>query len=404
MGSNRMSKPDPSAILKKAESYRDYSAELLSKLIQIPSVSGDEKKLIEFLADQFKREGADEVRIDGFGNIIARLGNSGPVIAIDAHIDTVDIGQKENWRFDPFSGKIEDDKVWGRGTSDQKAGMASMITALKILKESAKSFPFTIYFTGTVLEEDCDGLCWQYLIKEEKLTPDLVIITEPTDGKINRGQRGRMEVEIITRGISCHGSAPERGDNAIYKLAPIIAALEKLNDNLADDPFLGKGTLALSQVRSGSPSLCAVADMAAVYIDRRLTAGETPDKAVAQFESLPEVKQVHAEVVVPMYERESWTGLIYPTPKSYPTWVLPEDNPYLIKAVDCYQSLFDQKPVVDKWTFSTNGVATMGMFNIPTFGYGPGMEKMAHAPNEYMNIADLVKCAAFYASYPWMLA
>jgi putative selenium metabolism hydrolase len=399
-----MSRPDPSIILQKAEDYRDYSASVLSSLIKIPSVSGDEEKIVCFLEKEFKDCGADDVQIDEFGNIIARIGDTGPVIAFDAHIDTVDIGESKQWKLDPFSGEISDDKVHGRGASDQKAGMASMLTALRILAEMKKPLPFTAYFVGSVLEEDCDGLCWQYIIKENKLNPDLVIITEPTDGKLNRGQRGRMEIEIVTEGISCHGSAPERGDNAIYKLAPIISALEKLNDELLTDPFLGKGTLAASRIRSDSPSLCAVADMAAIYIDRRLTFGESPEQAVAQLESLPEVKAANASVRIPNYERPSWRGLVYPTPKTYPTWVIAEDHDYLTSAVKYYESLFRVKPVVDKWTFSTNGVATMGMFGIPTFGFGPGMEKMAHAPNEYVAIDDLSKCAAFYAGFPWEFA
>jgi putative selenium metabolism hydrolase len=399
-----MKRPEPSAILKKAKSYRDYAAGILSRLIQIPSVSGDEGEIIGFLEKEFKNCGADEVRVDSFGNVIARLGSNKPVIAIDAHVDTVDIGQLNLWDFEPFSGEIKDNKVLGRGASDQKAGMASMLAAMKILKDTASDFPFSLYFVGSVLEEDCDGLCWQYIIKEGKLIPDVVILTEPTDGKINRGHRGRMEIEIVATGISCHGSAPERGDNAIYKIAPIISALDKLNAELPTDKFLGKGTLTASRVRSNSPSLCAVADLAAIYIDRRLTAGETPQKAVAELESLAEIKKAKGTVNIPEYSRQTWKGLAYPTAKTYPTWFLDEAHPYLLKATSCYKSVFDQQPVVDKWTFSTNGVATMGMFGIPTLGYGPGMEKMAHAPNEYVEIDDLVKCAAFYAAYPWEIA
>jgi putative selenium metabolism hydrolase len=323
---------------------------------------------------------------------------------MDAHIDTVDIGQPDLWEFKPFSGEIKDGKVLGRGASDQKAGMASMMTALKILRGISDTWPFTLYFIGSVFEEDCDGLCWQYLVNEVKLRPDAVILTEPTDGKINRGQRGRMELEIVTSGVSCHGSAPERGENAIYKIAPIISALEKLNHELPDDPFLGKGTLTLSRARSSSPSLCAVADMAAVYIDRRLTGGETPEGAIDQLKSLPEILKAKASVVVPKFNQPTWKGMRYPTSKIYPAWVLDENHSFLGRAKSCYKSLYDEAPVVDKWTFSTNGVATMGMFNIPTFGFGPGMEKLAHAPNEYVDIDDLVKCAAFYANYACGLA
>ncbi len=398
-----MSGFDPLTINKKAGELRSYSAELLSKMIKIPSLSGKEEEIVRFLEKEFAKSGADEVQVDGFGNVIAKLGSGGPVIAYDAHIDTVDVGQKDLWDFDPFSGEIRDGKVHGRGTSDQKAGMASMMTAMRILAEYKANLPCTLYFVGSVLEEDCDGLCWQYIINENKLRPDLVILTEPTDGKINRGQRGRMEMEVKVSGLSCHGSAPERGENAIYKIAPILLALEKLNENLLTDPFLGKGTLAASRLRSNSPSLCAVADMSAVYIDRRLTAGETPESAKAQIESLYEVKSAKAVVEIPEYREPSWRDTVYPTPKTFPTWILPENHDYLQKARGCYSALFGEAPLLDKWTFSTNGVATMGMFDIPTFGFGPGMEKMAHAPNESVDIDDLSRCAAFYACYPLMI-
>jgi putative selenium metabolism hydrolase len=278
-----------------------------------------------------------------------------------------------------------------------------MLAALRIISAMGSDLPFTIFFVGSVLEEDCDGLCWQYIVKEDKIRPDIIIITEPTDNKINRGQRGRMEMEVVVSGLSCHGSAPERGKNAIYKLAPIIAAVEKLNDNLITDAFLGKGTLAATRIRSNSPSLNAVADMACLYIDRRLTRGETPETAKAELEALLEVQIAEAKVEVPVFENPSWRGTIYPTLKTYPAWVLPENHHLIDYASRCHQQLFGVPPVVDKWTFSTNGVATMGLLNIPTFGFGPGQEKMAHAPNESVAIDDIVRCAAFYSYFPWLV-
>lgn len=398
-----MKRIEPADIYQRAQEYREYAANLLSRLIQVPSLSGQEEMVICFLETEFKNSGADDIQIDGFGNIIARIGSGQPVIAFDAHVDTVDTGQKELWSFPPFSGEIRDGRVWGRGASDQKGGMAAMMTALKILRDLKIELPFTALFVGSVLEEDCDGLCWQYIITEDKIVPDIVILTEPTNGQINRGHRGRMEMEITVDGVSCHGSAPERGDNAIYKLAPIILAMRELNECLPSNTFLGKGTLALSRIRSEAPSLCAVADSAAVYIDRRLTAGETPESAVREIEALAEVKAAGATVGIPQFNSPSWRGTIYPVPKTYPTWVMSPDHAAVVGASNCYRKLFQEKPVVDKWTFSTNGVATKGIFNIPTIGFGPGLEKMAHAPNEYCAIDDLVRCAAFYACYPWIV-
>jgi putative selenium metabolism hydrolase len=278
--------------------------------------------------------------------------------------------------------------------------MAAMVYAGSIIKELGLEEDYTLVMVGSVQEEDCDGLCWQYLIQEMGLKPDFVVSTEPTDGGIYRGQRGRMEIKVHVKGVSAHGSAPERGDNAIFKMGRILGELEELHGRLKDDAFLGKGSLTVSEIFYSSPSRCAVADGCTISIDRRLTTGEDKTLALAQIRDLPSVKAAQAEVSIYTYAKPSYTGLVYPTECDFPTWALEEDHPVTQAAVDTYRALFGQAPRVDKWTFSTNGVAIMGMFGIPCIGFGPGKESEAHAPNEKTWKADLVRCAAFYAALP----
>jgi putative selenium metabolism hydrolase len=344
--------------------------------------------------------GFDEVRIDPMGNIIGRIGNGKHLIAMDAHIDTVGVGERKNWDFDPYLGYEDESKIGGRGASDQEGGMASMVYAGKIIKELGLDKDYTLLIAGTVQEEDCDGLCWQYLIEKEKIKPEFVVITEPTSLNIYRGHRGRMEIKVSTRGISCHGSAPERGDNAIYKMAPIIQELEELNHRLLDNDFLGKGTLAVSEIGHSSPSRCAVADGCWLSIDRRLTDGETYESAIEEIKALPSVKKAGAIVEMYDYKRPSYTGLVYPTKAYFPTWVLPEDHVVCQSTVEAYKNLFNKEPLVDKWTFSTNAVSIMGRHNIPCIGFGPGKEEQAHAPNEITFKDHLVKACAMYATIP----
>ncbi len=262
-------------ILELAEKYRDYTAENLSKLIKIKSLSGGEENVMLELKRQMEEANFDEVKIDGLGNVIGRIGNGKKILAIDAHMDTVDMGNLKNWDFDPLSGDIIDGYVLGRGTVDQKGGAASFVTTGKILKEIGIDNDITIYFVGSVMEEDCDGLCWKYIIEEDGLKPDFVISTEPTALNVYRGHRGRMEINVEFRGISSHGSAPERGKNAIYMASNACLNIEKLNENLKMDEFLGKGSVTISEFVSDSPSLCAVSDYAKIHLDRRLTWGET---------------------------------------------------------------------------------------------------------------------------------
>ena len=370
----------------------------MQDIIRIPSLSSEEGAVVERARQEMLRIGYDEVTVDPMGNLLGRIGNGPRVIAFDGHIDTVDVGDPELWDRDPHSGDIEDGILYGRGTSDMKGGVASSIYAGAILKKRGIPENVTFYATATVQEEDCDGLCWQYIINEDDLRPDLVVITEPTSLRIYRGHRGRMEMEVRTSGVSCHGSAPERGDNAVYKMAGVIADIEKLNERLEPRDPLGKGTVTISEIRSTSPSLCAVADGCTIHLDRRLTIDETEDTAVAEILALPSVQKAKATVTVLDYSVPSYTGLTYPTRKYYPTWEMGESEPEVQAAVTAYVEAFDKEPEVGHWTFSTNGVATAGMHHIPTVGFGPGHENFAHAPNEQTEVEHLVCCVAFYSA------
>jgi putative selenium metabolism hydrolase len=387
------------AIQQRAKALERDTVRFLADIVRTPSFSSKEDKVIPVIKREMKKVGFDQIRVDGLGSIIGRIGKGPRVIAFDAHIDTVYAGDREQWSFDPFKPRIKDGKIWGRGTVDQKGGMAAMVYAGKIIKELRLNEQFTIYFTGTVMEEDCDGLCWQYLLNEEKLKPEFVVITEPTNLNIYRGHRGRMEIRVEVKGRSCHGSAPERGDNAIYKIARIALEIEKLNRRLRNDRFLGKGTVTVSEVRSSSPSLCAVSDGAGIHLDRRLTAGETKASALAEVrDAAKRAGYPDARVFVLNYAEAAYTGKVYPTEKYYPTWMLEEKSPYLKDAVAAYTGVLGKAPLVDKWTFSTNAVAIAGMKGIPCLGLGPGNEVYAHAPNEACPIEHLSRAAAFYAA------
>ena len=387
-------------ILKQAEKYKPEISKFLRDMIALPSESCQEKDVILRIKEEMEKVGFDKVAIDKMGNVLGYIGHGDHLIAMDAHIDTVGVGDKELWDYDPFEGYEDDEIIIGRGASDQEGGMASMVYAGKIIKDLNLEDDYTLLITGTVQEEDCDGLCWHYMIEEENIRPEFVVITEPSSCNIYRGHRGRMEIKVTTHGVSCHGSAPDRGDNAIYKMAPIINELKALNENLKDDPFLGKGTLTVSEIFFSSPSRCAVADGCSISIDRRLTAGESWEFALQQIKNLPAVKEAKADVEMYKYDRPSYTGFTYPIESYFPTWVIEEDHPVCDTLVDSYKSLFKEDPLVDKWTFSTNGVSIMGRHGIPVIGFGPGHEDQAHAPNEKTWKDELVKAAAIYALIP----
>lgn len=422
-----------------AKGYEAAMTKFLRDLVKIPGESCDEKGHIDRIAEEMRAVGFDKVEIDPMGNVLGYMGTGETLIALDAHIDNVGIGNINNWNFDPYEGYENDEEIGGRGTSDQMGGIVSAVYGAKIMKDlDLLNDKFTVLVTGTVQEEDCDGLCWQYIINEDKVRPAFVVSTEPTDGGIYRGQRGRMEIRVDVKGVSCHGSAPERGDNAIYKMADILQDIRALNENDAEDTteikglvkmldpkynpdweearFLGRGTVTTSQIFYTSPSRCAVADSCAISLDRRMTAGETWESCLDEIRALPSVQKYGDDVVVSMYEysRPAYTGLVYPIECYFPTWVIPKDHKVTKALEEAYEGLYGTerfgnaetdamrkaRPLTDKWTFSTNGVSIMGRNGIPCIGFGPGAEAQAHAPNEKTWKQDLVTCAAVYAALP----
>ncbi len=397
---------DSGIVLAKAKEYRDYTARNLSEMVKVPGFSTTEKERILLLKRLCEEAGMEDLRIDGLGSLLGRVGKGSKKLVFDAHIDTVGVGDPAQWKTPPHSGIVRDGLVMGRGSTDQLGGAASMITAARILKEMAYDGDFSVWFSFTVLEEDCDGLCWKYLIEEEKFVPDFAVSTEPTSCRLYRGHRGRMEIQIEIKGVSCHGSAPERGDSAAYKAARAALAMEKLNAELKpdDDEFLGKGTITVSQIKVQGPSQCAVPDQAMLYCDRRLTWGEDDRMAIAQVEkALREAGVDNFSVKMPEYALPAYTGKLYKQELYFPTWKIRADHPLVRSGVEAYGELYGKPPVVDKWTFSTNCVAICGRHKIPCIGFGPGDENQAHAPNEVNRIDDLEICAAFYAALPWWL-
>ena len=430
--------PDYEAIKAAAEGYKADMVRFLRAMISHPSESCEEKEVVACIKAELEKLGYDKVEVDGLGNVIGWMGEGDKIIAIDSHIDTVGIGNRENWTADPYEGYETDEIIYGRGGSDQEGGMASAAYGVRIMKDLGL-IPegYKIMVVGSVQEEDCDGMCWQYIVNKDGIRPEFVISTEPTDGGIYRGHRGRMEIRVDVKGVSCHGSAPERGDNAIFKMADILQDIRGLNNNgcsestvikglvkmldpkynpehYEDARFLGRGTCTVSQIYFTSPSRCAVADSCSISVDRRMTAGETWETCLQEIRDLPAVKKYGEDVQVSMYmyDRPSWTGEVYETEAYFPTWINRESAAHVKALSDAHKALFGEKrigapsamvtregrPLTDKWTFSTNGVSIQGRYGIPCVGFGPGAESQAHAPNEITWKQDLVTCAALYAA------
>lgn len=390
------------AIAAAAKRYEEPMVNFLRDLVSIEGYSGGEKNVIQRIQNEVEKLSfADRVWVDGLGNLLVKVGKGPRLIAIDAHVDTVGVGNPGEWRHDPFKGKLEKGIIYGRGAGDQRGAVPAMVYGGQIIHDlGLKSDEWSLLLTFTVMEEDCDGLCWQYIVNEDKIRPECVIVTDSTNCKVLRGQRGRMEIGVTCLGRSCHGSMPEKGDNAVYKVAKVALEIEKLNKRLKKNKFLGNGTITVSYVDCQTPSRCAVPGAAYIQLDRRLTTGETAESALAEVKDAVKRAGVQAKVELLKYREKAWTGTVYETDKYFPTWVVDEDAPQVRAAVAAHKSLFKKKPVVDRWTFSTNGVSIAGMFGIPCVGFGPAAEEVAHTVNDSVPIEHLTRCAAMYAAFP----
>jgi len=389
-------------VLELAKKYENDIVKFLRDIIAIPSTSCKEKEVVERIAKEMEKVKLDKVFIDDFGSVVGVIGNGKKKVLYDSHIDTVGIADPTAWKFDPFKGKYEDGIVYGRGASDNKAAIATMVYGMKIIKELGLESDVTLYSAGIVQEEDCDGLAVRSLIEDYGLKPDYVVLGECTNLDIYRGHRGRMEIKIVTKGVSCHASAPSRGDNAIYKMMPIVKGIEDMQPKLKDDKFLGKGTIAVTAIECKTGSYNVVPDECTIYIDRRLTVGETKETTIEELKSIKGAENAKIEIL--QYDSPSYKGFKKPVEKYFPTWVLPEEHELVKAGAKAAEMVRGSKPKIDKWVFSSDGVYTAGIAKIPTIGFGPSEEKWAHTVNDQVKVEHLVKAAAFYALFPSVLA
>ncbi|MBD3190215.1 MAG: YgeY family selenium metabolism-linked hydrolase [Candidatus Heimdallarchaeota archaeon] len=383
-------------ITKLIKQHEKDIVQLTQELVQTSSVTGEEEMIIKKLKEKFKDFGFDEIIIDSMGNLIGRIGSGKKILAIDGHVDTVEIGDHNLWNFDPLGGKIHNKKIWGRGSCDQKGGLASALYAIKLLEEIGVPENLTVYMVASIQEETFEGMNWQYILEEDKIKPQAVILTEPSNLRISLGHRGRMDIKIQTEGVSSHGANPNEGINAIYKMYPILAEIEEMHEQLPEDPVFGKATIAVTDIKSTSVSLNAIAYSCTIHLDRRLGINDTKESVLKELKELPSVLEAEAQVFLPDYEVKTYCNHSSKVKGYYPAWKMDENELFVKIATKAFEETFNEKSDFIHWKFSTNGVATKGYHNIPTIGFGPGDERFAHTYEEHIPIDHLLKATQFY--------
>lgn len=392
-------------IQHRVNEKHDDIINFMREICAIPSMDSQIGPVGERVQQEMRKLGYDEVRFDKMGNTIGRIGNGPRIIVFDSHIDTVGIGDRSAWQWDPFIGKVEDGILYARGACDEKNSTPGMVYGLAMARDLGLLDGWTVYYFGN-MEEWCDGIAPNsFVVADPQVKPDFVIIGEPTKMQVYRGHKGRVEMKVVSKGKSAHAASNHVGDNAIYKLLPVIEGISKLEPQLGDHEFLGHGKITVSDMRVQTPSLNAVPDEATIYIDRRLTFGETKDGCVEQVRALvPPQHRDAIKVEELFYDEPSYTGFVFPVDKYFPPWALDEAHPLVQAGIQARALLGLPDAPTGKWDFSTNGTYWAGKAGIPSIGFGPGDETTAHTVNDSVSLDEVVQSTAFYAVITALIA
>ncbi len=385
------------AVIDAVDEHRDEILAFAQELVGIQSYPGDEERAVRRVEAMMRHLGYDEVTVDGMGNLIGRVGCGPRVLMLDSHLDTVEVNDAEHWTVEPFSGVIRDGMLYGRGSADMKSAAAASVYAAALAKRVGALEGLTVYVSCSVMEEDCDGENLKYVFEQSGVRPEGVVICEPSSNRIALGHKGKAQMVVGTRGVSAHGAAPERGENAVYRIPEIITRVEQLAGRLLEQDA-PRGTLVLSRISSVSESLNAVPYECEIYLDRRLAIGEDEHTVRREMEAL--VDGTSAEWRFGTLHRRSWTGHEVVYEPVHPPWRIGTDHPLARTCAAGYQAVYGRPPLDAEftfWNFSTNAVASTAL-GIPTIGFGPGSPELAHMRDEHCPVEQIIEACRFYAA------
>ena len=372
-------------------------------LIRTPSPSGAESAVATLIAARLRDLKFDDVFTDEVGNVVGLLKGraDGPSVLFCAHMDTPEPGDLELWERDPLDAHLDGDQLTGLGASDAKGSIASFTYGAAALKAADVPLAGDVLVAFVVMAERAEAFGISHLFEKtlpaRGMRPALVVMGDPTGLNLYLGQRGRMELEVTTVGRTAHASTPWLGQNAVYKMIPVMEGLQDLSTMLPSHPFLGKSTLSLTNISSTPGRFSIIPDRCVAAIDRRYLPNESLSTILDQVQAIlirtsqsdPEFR---GEAKVRIVQETAYTGFTREVPKLLAPFVTPESNPWVVKALSALEAL-GESPRFDKWHFSTEGGYTAGVLGIPTGGYAPGEENYSHTPYDRVSVSKLVRAA-----------
>ncbi|MBO8154454.1 M20 family metallopeptidase [Thermovirga sp.] len=373
---------------------KDELVKLTSESLRVNTVNppGNERPLAEFFAEKMGELGL-EVRICPIGesraNVVGILRGKGkgPALLYNGHLDTVPPGDVK-WDYDPFSGEIVGDKIYGRGAADMKSGLAAMIMAAGALKKSGIELEGDLIIAGTAGEET-DSIGAKELLKEKEMSRvGAILIGEPSDNELYIAEKGALWLNVKALGKTAHGSMPEMGINAILHMKQFMEELCSYKFEYQEHELLGCPTMNIGTIRGGIKTN-VVPDCCEMTVDIRTVPGMSHSAILEDFKAIIEKLKEDIPELNMAIEVEN----------DRPPVGTDKDHEFVKLAIKVGERVFKKTLVPQGVNYYTDGAAFVPEMGLPMLILGPGEAKLAHQPNEYVEIDKLQKAAEFYAAF-----
>lgn len=384
-----------------AKQYLPPAVEFARHLIATPSMPGKEGNIAAVVKREMEELGYDKVWVDHAGNVIGKInGGNGPTLMLNGHIDHVDPGPPEDWPYPPFAAQVVDGELWGRGAVDMKGPVASMVYAASLFKHMRLSPPGDIYVTAVVMEE-IGGVGTRHAASH--LNPQIAVCGEPSSNALMRGHRGRVEVIVEFMGRSAHASTPHLGINPHFGAAAFLQAMSNLP--LGYEEALGASTVAPTLYHTDQFSPNVIPSLVQLTLDWRNVPSETPNDIIKKTNDLlaevlagsPFANSLQARAAISKSVFTTYTGFTEDFPAIAPSFLMPLQHELVQTG---HQSLVDalgRDGGVGVWGFATDGGHLMEA-GIPTLGFGPGDNKLAHTNQERIPVAQIEEALVGYTA------
>ena len=387
---------------------RDLSFEsairFAAEIIRMPSLPGQEDVVAKRIVEELRALGFDEARTDRAGNVIGRIAGRGeaPAVMLSSHMDVVDVGDLDGWEYDPYGGVIAGGCLHGRGAMDLKGPLAiQLYTAARFVDER----PAGDILTVCSVHEEKGGWGMMHLMRSSGLRPGAVILAEATGGDLCNGHRGHAEIAVEIHGLAAHASDPERGRNPNLVLPHVLLALHEISEAQPEDEVLGRATFTPTVVETWPKSGNVIPDRVRITLDLRVLPGWDEDRALEEIrariaERVPEVEGLRVEVLPGRATFRAWTGWVKEDSNFTPGFLIPQEHPVVRAAAEAIRAATGRTPAIRPWKFGTDGGHTCGTHGVPTIGFAPGREALAHTSRERL---DLDAARVAFDAYPALI-